>query len=371
MALPSSGAISLSQVNTEMGKTASTAITMNDSGVRTLAGKSSGAVSMSDLRGKSWLLPPTIAYSKATGNTDVGYSPGYYALHFSIGGGAVSSVTGAFTSGGSRMAFKKQSNTEWRLSLKEPARYSKDTGTFRVTATNAAGSASASRTVTLIYSDLSGGCCFTGDSLVTMYDGSYKRIDTILPGDLIKTPFGYSEVDWIRLPMLADRPLLSMSGGKCKTSGEHNIWAKHPVTGEQWWATRDMERWAFERDYELGPGLNGMEPIDLIGLGCTKATYATEDGWKETEWFTVEDASPDTQLYHLYLKDHASYFVDGYLVIGELPRIETAIDWTQFNWNPEKPQQPVYMTYDYELPEVDRSAFKRITRVELTEIPEE
>lgn len=53
MALPSSGAISLSAVNTELSLSSTATITMNDSGVRSLFGKSSGAISMSDGYGKS------------------------------------------------------------------------------------------------------------------------------------------------------------------------------------------------------------------------------------------------------------------------------------------------------------------------------
>lgn len=51
MALPSTGAISLLDVRNELGKTG--AISLGDSAVRTLAGRTSGAISMSDLRGKS------------------------------------------------------------------------------------------------------------------------------------------------------------------------------------------------------------------------------------------------------------------------------------------------------------------------------
>ena len=53
MALPASGAISMSQVNTELKKTATAQVSLGDSAVRTLAKKSSGQISMSDLHGKS------------------------------------------------------------------------------------------------------------------------------------------------------------------------------------------------------------------------------------------------------------------------------------------------------------------------------
>lgn len=52
MTLPSSGAITMAQVATELG-VSQTGINLNQSNVRTLAGKPSGTISMSDLRGKS------------------------------------------------------------------------------------------------------------------------------------------------------------------------------------------------------------------------------------------------------------------------------------------------------------------------------
>jgi len=52
MTLPT-GTISLSQVNTELGRPATQAISLNDAGVRGLSGMASGASDMNNLRGKS------------------------------------------------------------------------------------------------------------------------------------------------------------------------------------------------------------------------------------------------------------------------------------------------------------------------------
>lgn len=59
MALPSSGPITMAMVAAEIGISAS-GLSLNDSRVRQLAGKPSGAISFADLLGKSWLLPPQV-----------------------------------------------------------------------------------------------------------------------------------------------------------------------------------------------------------------------------------------------------------------------------------------------------------------------
>ena len=53
MALQTSGAISLQQVNVELGKTSTAQISLNDTAVRTLLGKPSGTISMQDAYGKA------------------------------------------------------------------------------------------------------------------------------------------------------------------------------------------------------------------------------------------------------------------------------------------------------------------------------
>lgn len=53
MTLPASGAISFSQINTELGRASNAADSLNDSWVRSLAQKASGAISFNDLHGKT------------------------------------------------------------------------------------------------------------------------------------------------------------------------------------------------------------------------------------------------------------------------------------------------------------------------------
>ena len=65
MTLPASGAISLANVNTELGAASNTTRSLNDAAVRSLFGKASGVISMSDGYGKSSTWRATISTHQA------------------------------------------------------------------------------------------------------------------------------------------------------------------------------------------------------------------------------------------------------------------------------------------------------------------
>ena len=331
MALPSSGAISLSQVNSELGKSATAAITMNDSAVRSLAGVSSGAIAMSNLHGKSSVVAPTISASPTSMTNTSGTTTRYVNLTL---GGTSPSTSGtwvsAIYSGYARITVTKVSTTQWGFKKTDDGYGEIHGGTYRFTATNSAGSKTVD--VAIRFNDTQvNASCFTGDSLVTMADGSYKRIDQIAVGEQVRTAVGIATVTQIDLPKLGDRPLVVMADGKCKTSAEHSLWSRNPSNGQQWWATRDIEQWRYEAANGFGPSFAGHEPFDLTDQEGLLWDFATSDGWQKTTWFK-QPAPEDTQLYHLLLDEGGSYFVDDYLVSSIADT--GGVDWESFVWHP-------------------------------------
>jgi len=78
MTLPTTGPISFSQINAELGRPANSPINMNDPAVRQLAGKPTGVIRMSDLRGKSYGATLVAGYyALSMGQSIIGYSQPY------------------------------------------------------------------------------------------------------------------------------------------------------------------------------------------------------------------------------------------------------------------------------------------------------
>ncbi|MDK9739279.1 hypothetical protein KI655_18450 [Vibrio sp. D404a] len=81
-ALPGTGPLSMSQVNVELGHDSDDTISLNQSDVRQLAGKPSGAIAFSDLRGKSSNLLQTTMVGRTYDNGQCG-GPGGHGVIYS------------------------------------------------------------------------------------------------------------------------------------------------------------------------------------------------------------------------------------------------------------------------------------------------
>jgi hypothetical protein len=99
MPLPSSGSISLSQVNTELGRGATASINMNNSSLRSLFGVPSGQISMSQGRGKSNITVNLPAFLGAYGYAFPGGSA-FAELQFYPNGNVFYSSNQGFGSAG-------------------------------------------------------------------------------------------------------------------------------------------------------------------------------------------------------------------------------------------------------------------------------
>src|SRR5690625_3339233 len=95
MALPSTGPLSMSQVNVELGYASTRTTSLNEAAVRALAGRPSGSISFSHLRGKSaaTVINVTVeVYNIGKGVTLYGFSD---ITTFSYGSRSPTTLNGA------------------------------------------------------------------------------------------------------------------------------------------------------------------------------------------------------------------------------------------------------------------------------------
>ncbi len=162
--------------------------------------------------------------------------------------------------------------------------------------------------------------CFLGDALVTMADGTKKRIDQICVGDIVQGGFGYkNEVLAYHIGPLASNKLYTINGTH-KTTPEHRHWTT------EGWAALDVGK--ATTDYttvvtidNLGgqaPRLNKRfrnTPVQTLKAGMT---LVTETGELETIKSIEQDTSFDeaTPVYTLIMGGSHTHIANGKIVSG-------------------------------------------------------
>lgn len=188
MTLQSSGAISLGNVNTENGLSATATISMNDTASRNLAGVASGAISMSNFYGKSGSATFVVSDYQS-------FSAGvYYDDNSDADGSAQMTITASasvvwtFTKGGTNPAVLS-SNGFVSGSAATSVTFSLAAATTSVNRSATATVTAGGNTWNLSFTafGLASGNCVVITSLLLMADGSFKPAGDIKVGDWLWT----------------------------------------------------------------------------------------------------------------------------------------------------------------------------------------
>lgn len=188
MALPTVGsAISLNQVNVELALTGTTAISMDQTNVRTLFAKPSGAISMSDGHGKS--NNPTVSSIVVSGTTSYNYAGATTAtwtvlITYTNGSTSTdctlltwSQYTGTYDTGTTvYVTLKTLVVTTANVKLSTTGNVGGGTGYIK--AVNTSNGVAGYLNVTWT--------CLPLKTLITMMDGTQKSIGSIKVGDIVK-----------------------------------------------------------------------------------------------------------------------------------------------------------------------------------------
>ncbi len=158
--------------------------------------------------------------------------------------------------------------------------------------------------------------CFTGNTLVTMADGSRKPIAHVTVGDRVLGKDGtFNRVAEIDMPRLGDRRLYALNDNAPFITHEH------PLLTERGWAAINPVATAHE---------NPSLPVETLMVGDTLYRLAAarvpalatgpaeavevELTTERLDSIAPHRADPAIRLYNLLLEQDHTYFANGYLV---------------------------------------------------------
>ena len=150
--------------------------------------------------------------------------------------------------------------------------------------------------------------CFTAGTMITLSDGSLKRIEDMTAGDMVVTQFGSHPVIRLIPTPICDRLLYTL--------GHDDVFF---VTAEHPFMTRDGWK-SIDSNAVINPALHA----DITGSITLGDEVWTEEGWKEVcEIRSVCPESTGTLIYNLEIKSDHSYYANGYLVHNKTVAVDT------------------------------------------------
>jgi hypothetical protein len=164
--------------------------------------------------------------------------------------------------------------------------------------------------------------CFPAGALVLMANLTVRRIEFVVAGDKVWTPFGPRRVEKMDTPLLGSRRLLGFMEDSHTWSEEHAHWTRQD--GAQWWWSANPAMW---RGEVAQGAIGGLFDNDSM-RGSDDVEFAHTTGWQRRSICLVR-AKPDLQLY-LPITDGAPIVVNGYLVgagVNQAGCDYTALDW--------------------------------------------
>lgn len=176
--------------------------------------------------------------------------------------------------------------------------------------------------------------CFPGDALVTMADGSQKRIDQIQVGDIVDGGYGYkNRVQMYHEIPLGDWPMYIINS-RHRTTGEH----KHLTTDG--WAVITLPTGTKKTKLLMTVDNNGKKEWHTNTKFERTATHQlkvgmtliTTDGYELIESIEVDAAfDKNEKVYTLCTDGSHTHIVSGNLIVGAWVR---DIDFDYDTWTP-------------------------------------
>jgi len=143
------------------------------------------------------------------------------------------------------------------------------------------------------------GCCFDPDALITMSDGTVKKMCEIQIGDLVADGSdGINTVIGIEAPILGNRLMYSFNDNWAFISEEH------PIMTSKGWGAFDPDSWAVEGEF-IGK---------LIKINIGSEILKSDGTYETVEYIDHKIMPEDYVIYNLLLDGDHMYNVEGYVV---------------------------------------------------------